>query len=81
MQLLILTGMSGSGKHTAFKIFEDFGYYCVATNPFQWLRSSWKSMPWSGVSRYPLRPKTKSTTSAAPVITHNAIFKIFFTIG
>ena len=39
MKLLILTGMSGAGKNTAFKMFEDMGYYCVDNLPVQLLRS------------------------------------------
>lgn len=39
MKLVILTGMSGSGKHTAFKFMEDFGYYCVDNLPVQLLTS------------------------------------------
>ena len=31
--LVVLTGMSGSGKHTAFKAFEDLGYFCVDNLP------------------------------------------------
>lgn len=31
--LVVLTGMSGSGKHTAFKAFEDLGYFCVDNIP------------------------------------------------
>ena len=31
--LVILTGMSGSGKHTAFNAFEDLGYFCVDNLP------------------------------------------------
>ena len=31
--LVILTGMSGSGKHTSFKAFEDLGYFCVDNLP------------------------------------------------
>ncbi|MEE8350360.1 MAG: RNase adapter RapZ [Acidobacteriota bacterium] len=31
--LVILTGMSGSGKHTAFKALEDLGYFCVDNLP------------------------------------------------
>ena len=31
--LVVLTGMSGSGKHTAFKAFEDLGYFCVDNMP------------------------------------------------
>ena len=31
--LVIITGMSGSGKHTACKAFEDLGYFCVENLP------------------------------------------------
>lgn len=31
--LVIITGLSGSGKHTAFKAFEDLGYFCVDNLP------------------------------------------------
>ncbi len=33
MELVIVTGLSGSGKSTAFKMFEDIGYYCVDNLP------------------------------------------------
>ena len=39
MKLLILTGMSGAGKSTAFKMLEDMGYYCVDNLPIQLLKS------------------------------------------
>lgn len=39
MELLIITGMSGAGKHTAFKILEDMGYNCVDNLPIPLLRS------------------------------------------
>ncbi|MCR5415695.1 MAG: RNase adapter RapZ [Pseudobutyrivibrio sp.] len=39
MNLLILTGMSGAGKNTAFKMLEDMGYYCVDNLPIQLLKS------------------------------------------
>ncbi len=39
MTLLMLTGMSGSGKHTAFKFLEDFGYNCVDNLPVPLLKS------------------------------------------
>ena len=32
-ELVILTGMSGSGKASALKAFEDLGYYCVDNLP------------------------------------------------
>ncbi len=37
--LLLLTGMSGSGKSTAFKILEDLGYDCVDNLPVPLLKS------------------------------------------
>ncbi|MQN01908.1 MAG: RNase adapter RapZ [Lachnospiraceae bacterium] len=39
MDLLIITGMSGAGKHTAFKILEDIGYNCVDNLPIPLFRS------------------------------------------
>lgn len=33
--LLIVTGLSGSGKHSAVKALEDLGYYCVDNLPIQ----------------------------------------------
>lgn len=33
MKFVILTGMSGAGKSTAFKMMEDMGYYCVDNLP------------------------------------------------
>ena len=30
---MILTGLSGSGKSTVLKTFEDLGYYCVDNLP------------------------------------------------
>jgi len=31
--IVIITGMSGSGKHTAYKSFEDMGFFCVDNLP------------------------------------------------
>lgn len=33
MRLVIVTGMSGGGKQTAYKMLEDIGYYCVDNLP------------------------------------------------
>lgn len=35
MRLVVVTGMSGSGKRTAMKMLEDVGYYCVDNLPVQ----------------------------------------------
>lgn len=33
VSLVIIVGMSGSGKHTAFRAFEDLGYFCTNNLP------------------------------------------------
>ena len=35
MQIVVVTGMSGSGKMTAIKMLEDQGYYCVDNLPIR----------------------------------------------
>ena len=37
-QLVIITGLSGSGKSTVGKCFEDLGYYCVDNLPLKLLK-------------------------------------------
>lgn len=39
MRFVIVTGMSGAGKITALKIFEDNGYYCVDNLPIDLIES------------------------------------------
>lgn len=39
MRLVIVTGISGAGKVTALKIFEDNGYYCVDNLPIDLVES------------------------------------------
>lgn len=38
MELLIVTGMSGSGKTTALNTLEDMGYYCIDNFPIKMLK-------------------------------------------
>lgn len=35
MRVIIVTGMSGSGKTIALKLFEDMGYYCIDNLPIR----------------------------------------------
>ncbi len=52
-QLVILTGLSGSGKSTVLKTFEDLGFYCVDNLPVGLIRT-FADLPGSsdeGVSR------------------------------
>lgn len=39
MQLVIITGMSGSGKSTAMRVLEDIGFYCIDNLPPQFIPS------------------------------------------
>lgn len=39
MELVIVTGMSGAGKSTAMKVFEDLEYYCVDNIPVELLKN------------------------------------------
>ncbi len=39
-ELVILTGMSGSGKLSALKAFEDLGYYSVDNLPLELILAS-----------------------------------------
>src|SRR5271155_1489998 len=38
-ELVIITGMSGSGKASVLKAFEDLGYYCVDNLPIELIPS------------------------------------------
>ena len=33
MRIVIITGMSGSGKRTGMKMLEDIGFYCIDNLP------------------------------------------------
>ena len=37
LEVVLITGMSGSGKSVALKTFEDLGYYCVDNLPAELL--------------------------------------------
>ena len=39
MRLIIVSGLSGSGKSVALHILEDLGYYCVDNMPAALLKS------------------------------------------
>ena len=39
-ELVVITGLSGSGKATVLKAFEDLGYYAVDNMPSSWFPSS-----------------------------------------
>ena len=38
MRVVVLTGISGSGKSVALNVLEDDGYYCLDNLPAQFLQ-------------------------------------------
>ncbi|MBE2212136.1 MAG: hypothetical protein IAE66_11015, partial [Xanthomonadaceae bacterium] len=46
--LLLVTGMSGSGKSIALKMLEDSGYYCVDNLPAELLNDCVRSLSQHG---------------------------------
>jgi len=54
MKLIIVTGLSGSGKSTTLHTLEDMGYYCVDNLPVFMLESFGKELAQSGDKAYQL---------------------------
>ena len=48
--LVIVSGMSGSGKSVALKTFEDLGYYCVDNLPAELLPAFVRSVTGKGAA-------------------------------
>jgi UPF0042 nucleotide-binding protein len=65
MQLVIITGLSGSGKSIALKVLEDSGYYCVDNLPAQLLRETVEFLRNSGSQRVAVSIDVRSGSSLA----------------
>ena len=65
MRLVVVTGMSGSGKSTALKMLEDAGYYCVDNLPISLVEKFVEliSMPNSEISKVALGLDVRSDQS------------------
>ena len=63
MQLVIITGLSGSGKSIALKVLEDSGYYCVDNLPAQLLRETVDFLRDSGSQRVAISIDVRSGSS------------------
>ena len=63
MQLVIITGLSGSGKSIALKVLEDSGYYCVDNLPAQLLRETVDFLRNSGTQRVAISIDVRSGSS------------------
>ena len=63
MQLVIITGLSGSGKSIALKVLEDSGYYCVDNLPAQLLRETVDFLRNSGTQQVAISIDVRSGSS------------------
>jgi UPF0042 nucleotide-binding protein len=72
MQLIIVTGLSGSGKSIALKALEDSGYYCVDNLPATLLPDTTEHLGNAGETRIAVSIDTRSSTlEALPSIIRN----------
>ncbi|MCX7627184.1 MAG: RNase adapter RapZ [Methylophilaceae bacterium] len=60
MQLIIVTGLSGSGKSIALKALEDSGYYCVDNLPAPMLPQTVQHLEEAGQNRVAVSIDTRS---------------------
>jgi len=65
MQLIIVTGLSGSGKSIALKALEDSGYYCVDNLPATLLPDTAAHLGKAGETRIAVSIDTRSSTLEA----------------
>lgn len=63
MQLIIITGLSGSGKSIALNVLEDSGYYCVDNLPAQLLGDVAQFLRDSGYARVGVSVDVRSGTN------------------
>ena len=64
-QLVIVTGLSGSGKSIALKALEDSGYYCVDNLPATLLPETTRHLADAGQARIAVSIDTRSSTLEA----------------
>jgi len=65
MQLILVSGLSGSGKSIALHVLEDGGYYCVDNLPATLLLAVMDFLSESGLERVAVSVDARSTTLAA----------------
>src|SRR5918997_1052762 len=72
MQLVLITGMSGSGKSVALNVLEDAGYYCVDNLPVMLLPELVAFLARAGYSRVALSIDVRSGQSIEALPVHLA---------
>jgi RNase adapter protein RapZ len=70
MQIVLITGMSGSGKSVALRVLEDIGYYCVDNLPPRFLIPVASYLAESGHEQVAVAIDARSELSLAEVPRH-----------
>ena len=70
MQLLLISGLSGSGKSVALRMLEDSGYYCVDNLPADLLASLMDNLRQSGNARVAVSIDVRSGGSVRQLPLH-----------
>ncbi|MEY3953389.1 MAG: nucleotide-binding protein, partial [Pseudomonadota bacterium] len=70
MQVILITGVSGSGKSVAIAALEDAGYYCVDNLPAQLLVNLVHLQQAQGVAKMAVATDVRSATSLPQLIPH-----------
>src|SRR5678815_6180340 len=72
MQLILITGLSGSGKSVALNALEDAGYYCVDNLPVKLLPELVSFLAHAGYSRVALSMDARSGAALEALPQHLA---------
>jgi UPF0042 nucleotide-binding protein len=75
MQLVLITGLSGSGKSVALNALEDAGYYCVDNLPVKLLPELVTFLTQAGYSRAALSIDVRSGTTLEALPQHLAVLR------
>src|SRR5688500_6732817 len=67
MRLVLISGVSGSGKSIALNVLEDTGYTCIDNLPVQLLPDTVQILRESGISQLAVSIDSRSGPSLAPL--------------
>ena len=65
MQIVLVSGLSGSGKSIAIAVLEDVGYYCVDNLPLAMLQPLVDHLKREGYTRIAIAIDARSSASFA----------------
>ena len=65
MRVVLITGISGSGKSIALNVLEDDGYYCIDNLPAQFLKAVLSSLELAGLQKIAVSIDARSGSSVS----------------